>query len=92
MNKNVNKVIFHPLCLDFHHFKSSPLVGTSSLEEIRMLDGYREYIVYNGNKIFQNSKNNPLILSLRKLINSGVGQDFEEMAFETFNFLKIIYK
>ena len=42
-------------------FKSIPLVGTSPLEEIRMLDGYREYIVYNGIKIYQTHHENPLI-------------------------------
>ena len=66
-------------------FKSRPLVGTSPLEEIRMLDGYREYIVYNGIKIYQTHPENPLIQSFKELINSGVGQDFEEMAFETFD-------
>jgi hypothetical protein len=66
-------------------FKSKPLVGTSPLEEIRMLDGYREYIVYNGIKIYQTHPANPLIHSFRKLINSGVGQDFEEMALEAFD-------
>jgi hypothetical protein len=66
-------------------FKSKPLVGTSPLEEIRMLDGYREYIVYNGIKIYQTHPENPLIQSFKTLINSGVGQDFEEMAFATFD-------
>jgi hypothetical protein len=72
-------------------FKIRPLVGTSPLEEIRMLDGYREYIVYNGTKVYQTHTENPLIHSFKALINSGVGQDFEEMAFEIFNFLKIRY-
>lgn len=56
-----------------------------------MLDGYQEYIVYNGTKVYQTHTENPLIQLFKALINSGVSQDFEEMAFETFNTLKIRY-
>jgi hypothetical protein len=69
-------------------FKSTPLVGTSSLEEVIMLDGYREYIVYNNAKIYQTHPENPLICSFKTLINYGLGKDFIEMSFLTFDLLK----
>jgi hypothetical protein len=69
------------------HFKKNPLIGTSPYEEIKMLDGCREYMVYNGTKIYQTYPENPLLEFFKLMINTTLDQDFENLAFSTFKLL-----
>jgi hypothetical protein len=69
------------------HFKKNPLIGTSPFEEIKMLDGYREYLVFNGTKVYQTSPENPLLEFFKLMINTTLDQDFESLAFRTFKLL-----
>jgi hypothetical protein len=69
------------------HFKKNPLIGTSPFEEIKMLDGYREYLVFNGTKVYQTSPENPLLEFFKLMINTTLDRDFEDLAFSTFKLL-----
>ena len=68
-------------------FKSQPLQGTSPSEEIQMLDGHQEFIVYNGTKIYEKIPKNPMIEYFKFIINGTLNHDFETMAYSTMDLL-----
>lgn len=69
------------------HFKNNPLIGKSPFEEVKLVDGYREYLVYNGTKVYQIYPENPLLEFFKLMINTTLDQDFLNLALSTFNLL-----